>query len=60
MGVIDEEKLSENAKLVKEMTGEDAEDLFGGDAENIMAELSEPEDDYMAFQDREINALNNK
>ena len=61
---LEKEAKSENAKLVKELTGEDAEDIFGGDAENEMEELSEDkdldEDNYMAQRDIEINAINNK
>lgn len=30
-------------KTIKELTGEDAVDLFGGDAENIVEELNEQE-----------------
>ena len=29
-------------KTIKELTGEDATDMFGGDAENIAEELNEP------------------
>ena len=28
-------------KIIKELTGEDAVDIFGGDAENIVKELNE-------------------
>jgi len=39
---IEEEKeLSENAKTIKEMTGEDPADILGNDFENELAELDE-------------------
>jgi len=33
--------MSELTKIIKELTGEDAVDMFGGDAENIVEEFSD-------------------
>ena len=34
--------MKKEIKIIKELTGEDAIDIFGGDAENIVEELNEP------------------
>ena len=34
--------MKKEIKTIKELTGEDAVDIFGGDAENIVEELNEP------------------
>ena len=41
--------MSKLTKQIKELTGEDAVDIFGGDAENIVEELNRCEHCYCSF-----------
>lgn len=47
--------MSELTKTIKELTGEDAVDIFGGDAENIIEELNEPRGSEEYMIDRKDN-----
>lgn len=44
-----------NREIVKELTGEDAEDIFGGDCDNEMEELNENPDDVVGVGDEKLN-----
>lgn len=43
-----------NREIVKELTGEDAEDIFGGDCDNEMEELNENPDDVVGVGDEKM------